>query len=168
VAASIQFTQQSGPYCTVTSGKVPATVQVTLPRGMKTAILRFGYRVVAPYSVHTNLTFRDRIVKNGQTVTYSAPWPGINAGDQLVAVHFDAILLDIKGKKPLLSEVGLDEFAYSQVCQSNGTPVPSGTPSASSLFSSNVPVTGSTGNTDAIASAWNAFWTRIFALFSGK
>lgn len=168
VTASIQFTQQSGPLCTVTKESVPATIQVTLPRGVRTAILRTGYRVVAPFSARSGYTFRDRIVRNGQVVNLKANWPGISAGDALVAVHFDAALLDIRGRKPLVSETTLDYFAYSQVCQGNGTPSPSGTPSASSLFGS-LPLTGgSTGNTSSFATAWNAFWTRVLALFGGK
>jgi hypothetical protein len=112
--------------CQVEPGWIEATVFVTLPDGAS-ARLQLAHHVVKPHK--TDIRYSDGgIVKNGDSYTFSAYWPGIQRGDKSVEIHWGAALLDIESGS-LLSTAGLDFFWYPYICNPyESTPVITASP----------------------------------------
>lgn len=112
----LYFNQQDTGICRKDSGWLEATVKVSLPEGTS-AYLQASYHIIHPYE--SDATYIDGgVVRNGDSYTFRAYWPGIKPGDKMVEIHWGAALLDIDSKHPVQT-AGLDYFWYPYICQIN-------------------------------------------------
>jgi hypothetical protein len=110
----LRFDQEDTGICRIDSGWIEATVFVTLPEGV-IARLQVAHHVVRPHK--TDITYIDAgVVRNGDSYTFNAYWPGIQRGDKFVEIHWGAGLLDIQ-KGHLIETAGLDYFWYPYICK---------------------------------------------------
>jgi hypothetical protein len=125
VKPGVHFTVEDTGVCIVASTWIEATVTVTLPKDA-TARLQASYHIVMPE--RTNIKYIDAgIVRDGDTYTFKAYWPGIQPGDKMVEIHWGAALLDVKTGRPMAT-TGLDYFWYPYICKPYSQPDPTHAP----------------------------------------
>lgn len=114
-SGSVRFTTGDTPVCILGPSTLQATVEVTLPAGMS-AILQTAWHIAEPVDLRTDTVYEEHNVSNGDKVTVSGSWPGVRPGDQVVEIHFGAILLDSVTKNPISDGAGMDYYWYPWYC----------------------------------------------------
>lgn len=149
---SVGFEEGSQVVCPVETGPITATVIVDLPAGVDSAVLQTAWRVVEPADLRTGEMYEYHDVMDGDSVTITAQWPGVREGDEMVEVHFGAILLDPGTMNPISDGAGIDYYWYPWSC-----PVGSPTAAPTQIVPDVV--------TPPAVSWWHAFWYRLMSLF---
>ncbi len=116
----LRFADTDSALCQYEPGWIDATLIVSLPDGA-TSRLQANWQVLEPAEHRTEKTYiSGGQVKNGDTFTFQAYWPGISPGDEIVEIHLGGALLDITSGNPITS-TGLDYYWYDWVCQAGPT-----------------------------------------------
>jgi hypothetical protein len=124
VSGEANFTQEDYSICQFVAGPLNATIVVSLPEGV-TGRLTTEFRVVNPPNKATGPEYRGYDVVNGDRITVEGYWPGVDAGDFVVEIHFGARLsYRDSGIDHELDTDGLDVYWYDWVCKSTPTPTP--------------------------------------------
>ncbi len=120
---SVRFLIPDTAVCMLGPGTLEAAVEVSLPPGVS-AILQTAYHIVEPPDLRTDTVYYETSVVNGDQVTVSGEWPGVRSGDQVVEIHFGAVLLDPSTKNPISGGAGIDYYWYPWTCTAPTTPPP--------------------------------------------
>lgn len=120
VTGSVRFNIADTAVCMLAPGTFEVTVEVSLSGG--SAILQTAWRIAEPVDLRTPEVYTQHDVSDGDEITISGDWPGVRPGDQVVEIHFGAILLDPVSKDPILDGAGMDYYWYPWVCPPPGGP----------------------------------------------
>lgn len=120
LTGSVRFTISDTAVCMPGPGTFEATVEVSLSGG--SAILQTAWRIAEPVDLRTPEAYTQHEVSDGDAVTISGDWPGVRPGDQVVEIHFGAILLDPVSLNPISDGAGVDYYWYPWVCPPPGGP----------------------------------------------
>ncbi len=120
LTGSVRFNISDTAVCMLEPGTFEVTVEVSLSGG--DAILQTAWRVAEPVDLRTPEAYTQHEVSDGDEVTISGDWPGVRPGDQVVEIHFGAILLDPVSLNPISDGAGMDYYWYPWVCPPPGGP----------------------------------------------
>lgn len=120
ITGSVRFLEADTPVCVYAASSFEVTVAVSLSGG--DAILQTAWKIAEPIDLRTSEVYSEHSVSDGDQVTISGSWPGIRAGDQVVEIHFGAILLDPVSKDPISNGAGIDFYWYPWYCPPPGEP----------------------------------------------
>jgi hypothetical protein len=118
----IWFTETDKGICQVEPGWISATLVVQLPPNT-TAVLQAQWYIVHPESKRTEAVYIHQDVVDGDEFTFEAYWPGIDAGDTIVEIHWGGNLLNKESGNPLgVRAASLDYFWYPYICDPPSDP----------------------------------------------
>jgi len=112
----VGFVESDTAVCMMAPGAVSASVQVSLPDGLDSAVLQTAWKVAEPVDLRTGEVYSYQNVSDGDTVVIEGQWPGVREGDQVVEVHLGAILLDPDTMNPISDGIGIDYYWYPWFC----------------------------------------------------
>lgn len=125
------------PLCKFEPGWIEVTGTVSIqPAGAAAYLQKSWYVVhprdnsVCPPEVPNCLEpqYSTELINGDTEFTIRAWWPGIRPEDQVIEIHYGAMILDVNGN-PIHSGIGLDIYWYPWVCSEPPTATPSPTPS---------------------------------------
>jgi len=119
-APTIHFTVSDTAICMQEPGVIEATVVVSIPGGGSGKLITEWY-VSKPFNESPDHHYATHIVYDGDEITYSGVWPGVNPGDEVVELHFGAALIV---NYALVDTASLDYYWYPWVCGFDPTPTP--------------------------------------------
>lgn len=149
LTGSVRFNIADTAVCLLEPGTFEVTVEVSLSGG--SAILQTAWRIAEPVDLRTPEIYTQHEVSDGDEVTISGDWPGVRPGDQVVEIHFGAILLDPVSMNPISDGAGMDYYWYPWVCPGPGEPtVALGTETITSTATETLTLTPSATATETI------------------
>lgn len=117
---TIYFTEPDTAICKQDAGPIEATVVVSIPSGEIGKLVVDWYVVQPPVypAQHHYVTYT---VQDGDQITFTGEWPGVNPGDDVVEIHFGGLLyID----SVIQDTASLDYYWYEWVCKFDPTPTP--------------------------------------------
>ncbi|MFP4438636.1 MAG: choice-of-anchor A family protein, partial [Chloroflexaceae bacterium] len=128
----VEFDDPDTALCVLDPSDLIVTGNVTLPNDIESARLQLTWHVVHPADLRTEKIYKSITdVPDGYTFEVDSTffgvdylWPGVRPGDEVVEVHFGAMLLDSVTGNPIMDMgAGLDYYWYPWVCDAP-TPTP--------------------------------------------
>ena len=117
---TVNFTVSDTAICMPEPGLIEAALVVSIPGG-GSGKLETDWYISKPLTGSPVHHYATVMVNDGDEISFSGVWPGVNPGDDVVEIHFGASL---KVNYALVDTASLDYYWYPWVCEIDPTPTP--------------------------------------------